>query len=239
MKENLLIDSSTVTLVDKVEEKLRDHFREINLMPGDTIPIEAKLAESLGVARSVLREALSRLKMLGLIESRTKRGMVLTEPDILIGIEKVMDPKIISHDRLMDILGIIVTIEIGMVDYILLNMKEDDIQELENIVNRETVLEQNRVIPEEESKFHPKLYEMTGNLTILRLCRLFSPVYAFIRDNYRDKIDEFNKRSQKTKRPTHKELLNILKKGDGSQFRDAMKEHLQLYFYLLESDKIE
>ena len=72
----LKIDSSPVTLVDKVEEKLRDYFREMDLMPGDPIPKEMELAESLGIARSVLREALSRLRMLGLIKSRTKRGMI-------------------------------------------------------------------------------------------------------------------------------------------------------------------
>lgn len=239
MKKNLKIVTSTFTLVDQVEEKLRSHFREMNLVPGDTIPIEAELAESLGVARSVLREALSRLKMLGLIESRTKRGIVLTEPDILGGIERVMDPKILSHDRLMDILGIIVTIEIGMVDYILLNIKENDIQELESIVKRETVFELNRILPEEESKFHPKLYEMTGNQTIFRLCRLFSPVYAFIREYYSDKIIEFKKRTKNLKRPTHSDLLNILKKGDAIRFRDAMRRHMDLYFYLLGSEKPE
>ncbi len=236
MKKSLTITRSSTTLVDKVEESLRNHFREMNLMPGDTIPIETELAESLGVARSVLREALSRLKMLGLIESRTKRGIVLTEPDILTGIEKVMDPKILSHDRLMDILGIIVTIEIGMVDYILIHMKESDLQELEQIVKRETILEQNRVIPEEESRFHPKLYEMTGNTTILRLCKLFSPVYAFIREKYGEEIKVFKKGPLNKNRPTHTDLLNILKERDARQFREAMREHLGLYFYLLSCD---
>lgn len=234
MKEKLIIDTSSVTLVDKVEEKLRNHFKEMNLKPGDLIPREVDLAKSLGVARSVLREALSRFKMLGLIESRTKRGMVLAEPDILGGIERVLDLKIMSHDRIMDILGIIVTIEIGMADYIFLNMNEDDIQELETIVTREKILELNQVLPEEESKFHPKLYEMTGNQTILRLCQSFSPVYAFIRENYSQVIEAFKKGPQNKKRPTHEELVDILKKGDAIKFRQAMRKHLELYFYLLD-----
>ena len=59
---------------------------------GDSIPNEIELSSALGVARSVLREALSRLKMMGMIESRTRRGMILTEPFILGGMKRVVDP---------------------------------------------------------------------------------------------------------------------------------------------------
>jgi DNA-binding FadR family transcriptional regulator len=237
MKSKLTINSSSITLVDQIEEKLRNYFKEMNLMPGDTIPTEAELAESLGVARSVLREALSRLKMLGLIASRTKRGIILTEPDILTGIEKVMDPKILSHDRLIDILGIIVTIEIGMVDYIVMNMNDSDLKELENIVKKEKVMERNRIILEEKASFHPKLYEMTGNPTILRLCKLFSPVYPFLREHYKAEIVAYKKSPRNKNRPSHEDLLNILKERNAGAFREAMKKHLEPYFYILETRK--
>lgn len=237
--DNLKKVNVPVTLVDKVEEKLRDYFREKELMPGDTIPKEVDLAESLGVARSVLREALSRLRMLGLIQSRTKRGMVLAEPDILGGIDRVLDPRIISRDRLMDILGIRVTIEIGMADFLFVNRKSEDIKELEDIVNRENVLEVNRVSMEEESKFHYKLYEMTGNTTIQRLCRLFSPAFIFIKDNYDEILEGYKKRTNQQEWPAHKDLVEIIKKGNASMFREAMKKHLEIYFHLLEGDNPE
>jgi DNA-binding FadR family transcriptional regulator len=234
MKEDLKLVKPPITLVDKVEEKLRDYFKEMKLMPGDTIPREMALAESLGVGRSVLREALSRLRMMGLIESRTKRGMVLAEPDILGGIERVLDPRIISQDRLMDILGIRVTIEIGMADFIFLNRKEKDIRDLEEIADRESVMAINRVTLEEESKFHYKLYEMTGNPTILRLCKLFSPAFTFIKDNYDEILKEYKKRSNRKEWPAHKDLVEILKKGNAIMFQEAMKKHLEIYIHLLE-----
>jgi len=239
MNKDLRIVSAPVTLVDKVEEKLLNYFREMELMPGDTIPREMELAESLGVARSVLREALSRLRMLGLIESRTKRGMVLAEPDILGGIDRALDPRIISHDRLMDILGIRVTIEIGMADFLFTNRKDEDIKNLEDIVNREKVLETNRVTLEEESKFHYKLDEMTGNPTILRLCRLFSPAFIFIKDNYDEILKEYKKKTNQMEWPAHKDLVDILKKGNTNMFREAMKKHLEIYFHLLEEGNSE
>ncbi|MFA7155529.1 MAG: GntR family transcriptional regulator, partial [Proteiniphilum sp.] len=88
--ERLKIQNNSITLVDQVEDKLLNYFREKDLKNGDHIPNEMELAASLGVARSVLREALSRLKMMGMIETRTRRGMVLTEPSILGGMRRVV-----------------------------------------------------------------------------------------------------------------------------------------------------
>jgi len=233
MHNSLKLVNQSTTLVDRVEEKLRDFFKERNLIPGDHIPSEAELADALGVARSVLREALSRFRMLGLIETRTKRGMVLREPDILGGIERVIDPRIISKERLLDILGLRVAIEIGMGDYIFLNKTEKDIQELEDIVTRETVLEINRVTVEEESKFHYKLFEMTGNPTIFRLCKIFSPVFIFIKENYDEILKKYILYSKKEKWPSHKDIVNVIKNGNPDKFRIAMKNHLEIYFHLL------
>lgn len=83
--DTLRIVKTNMTLVDQVEDRLLNYFKENNLQIGDPIPNEMDLAASLGVARNVLREALSRLKMIGMIESRPRRGMVLREPSLLGG----------------------------------------------------------------------------------------------------------------------------------------------------------
>ena len=64
----LKVQGHKVTLVDQVEQSLIDYFKEKGLRPGDSLPNELELAETLGVARSVVREALSRFKMMGMIE---------------------------------------------------------------------------------------------------------------------------------------------------------------------------
>ena len=71
--EVLKLDTRSTTLVDSVEESLIRYFKEQGLRPGSSIPNETELAASLGVGRAVLREALSRFKMTGMIVSRTKK----------------------------------------------------------------------------------------------------------------------------------------------------------------------
>jgi len=74
-----------ISLVEVVEQKILNIVRKNKLSVGDSLPAELELTEGLGVSRSVVREALSRLRMLGLLESRKKRGMVITEPDVFGG----------------------------------------------------------------------------------------------------------------------------------------------------------
>lgn len=60
--DSLRIQAQKITLVDQVEERLIEYFTEQGYRPGSALPHENELAESLGVARSVLREALSVLR---------------------------------------------------------------------------------------------------------------------------------------------------------------------------------
>ena len=235
VSDSLKITDQTTTLVDKVEEKLLNYIKESNFMPGDSLPNEKELSEALGVARSVLREALSRLRMMGLIQSRTKKGMTLAEPNILNGMRRVMDPRLMSKGDLLDILNLRIIIEIGMCNSIFVNKTAREIAELEEIVNRESVLNDNMLSVEEESNFHRKLYEITKNNVIIQLHHIFSPVFAYVKEHYSEILDDYRKISGNTKRPTHKDLVDVLKNGTADEFQIAMKKHLDLYFHLFDN----
>jgi len=74
MKSINLIESlrnvDTSSLVDRVEKNLIELFIEKGFKVGDTIPTELELKEAMGVSRTVIREALLRLRMIGLIDSK-------------------------------------------------------------------------------------------------------------------------------------------------------------------------
>ena len=178
--DTLKIHTQTVTLVDQVEDKFLNYIKEKNLHAGDSIPNELELASALGVARSVLREALSRLKMMGMIETRTRRGMILTEPTILGGMKRVIDPRILSDDSIFDILGFRIALEIGICSDIFRNITPEDITELEEIVKIGTVVGNNEYAPVSEYTFHAKLYEITGNKTISEFQGIIHPIMVFV-----------------------------------------------------------
>lgn len=59
-------------------------IRTQKLKPGDKLPSEFMLAQALGISRATVREALSGLKALGLVVSRSGKGNFVAEDDSII-----------------------------------------------------------------------------------------------------------------------------------------------------------
>ena len=65
------------TLADQVTETLMDKIRSGEFAVGDQLPSEAALTQRFGVSRTVVREAVSRLKAAGLVTTRQGKGTVV------------------------------------------------------------------------------------------------------------------------------------------------------------------
>ena len=238
MLGTLKINKPQTTLVDQVEESLIEYFKEQGLRPGSSIPPEAELANALGVARTVLREALSRFKMTGMIESRTKRGMILAEPSILGGMKRCVNPLLMTKDTVLDILEFRIALEIGISGYIFANVTPEDIEELEQIVEMGEIIGVNRYTPLSEVHFHAKLYEITGNDIVSEFQKVIHPVMDFVKDNFRDFFEPIEKElSERGELVTHKHLLECIQRGDEAGYREAIAEHLRLYTIYLNKNR--
>jgi len=209
----------TNTMADVVEAQLRAYLKKMSFKPGDALPKETELADALGVSRNVLREALSRLRMLGMIETRKRRGMVLVSPDILQAFERVLDPPIIDDATLEDIFELRLVIEMGLADLLFARMQPNDIHELETIAENEIVHKSFQI--KNEIAFHGKLYDMTGNATLKRFQIMLLPVFAYVTTHVDKHISG---------KVDHKGLVETLKKGSKEDFKKAMYEHLKPHF---------
>ena len=219
---------NTLSLVDKVELRIMEFLNENQIQPGETIPKEMEFAETLGVSRTVIREAFLRLRTLGFIESKKHRGMIFTQPDVLDGFAKVLDPNLLDEETLRDIFELRLILEMGMAEMIFARKTDDDIEKLENIVEREEKkgMDSTKFSLRQEIDFHGQLYHMSGNKTMQRFQSLLLPVFQFVHDNgYFDKDYEFSH-----KQVTHRVLLDTIKKGSPDKFRQAMKQHLEPHF---------
>ena len=214
----------SLSMTDRVENSLRLYFTESGFKPGDSLPNEQEMAQKLNVSRNVVREALSRLRMLGMIEARPRRGMVIAQPDLLVGLEKVMNPSLLSQDNLKDVFELRLILEMGIAEFLFARKTEQDLNELEAIVasqNDDTV-----VSKEEEIAFHGKLYEMTGNDTFKRFQTLLMPTFDHVFTGYYNQ----SKKIEIPNPVTHHDLFKILKTGTVEEFRKAMYTHLAVYF---------
>ncbi len=230
MNSSALKDSirsiDTSSLVDKVESSLVELLQERKLKVGDSIPKEIELASSLGVSRTVIREALLRLRMMGLIESKKKKGAVITSPDLFGIMGKSMNPHILDQDTLKEIFEIRLVLEIGMADLLFLRVTKKDIIELKEIVSNEPPAAKYHLFNiEHEIAFHGKLYEISGNQTLKKFQRMLLPVFDYVHNSGLLKKQPLLKTFI-----SHKDLVKILEKGTPEEFRNGMRNHLQNHF---------
>ena len=217
---------NTLSLVDKVEIRLMEYISREDVKPGDPLPKELELSKTLGVSRTVIREALLRLRMLGLIKSRKHKGMVVTKPDVLSSFERVLKPQIVDEETLIDVFELRIVLEVGMAELLFARKTPKDISDLETIVAQESGMADKGIFEiEEELRFHGKLYEMSGNKTLKRFQEILLPVFQFVNESEIFKPFQYSE-----DQVTHKGLVQVITFGTPEMFQSAMKKHLQPHF---------
>ncbi len=217
--------------VDKIEISLREYLRTENFQPGDALPKEMELAEAMGVSRTAIREALSRFRTLGIIESRKNRGMVITKPDVLNNMERVLDPQLLDDETMNEIFEMRLVVEMGLGDVLFLRKHNANFSLLEKIVEKEETATKQLDIIECDIEFHSILYKLSGNKTIMRFQKLLRPVFDHVYAKLRENSEAYtDNTADNTPTVTHRDLLYTLKYGNPEQFRNQMYIHLLDYF---------
>ncbi len=218
--------SSPSSLADAVEQRLLDFIRERGLVAGDPLPHELTLAEELEVSRNVLREALSRLRMLGLVESRKRRGMVLTRPEVFAGLNRVLRPELVSPADARNMFELRLVLELGLAELLFARLRPADKAELTAIVEQESHLPAGA--PEQiecDIAFHATIYRCTGNQALAQFQELLVPFFTASRS--------LPPELKNGLWATHADILATLDQNSPDQYRAAMRSHLGLYFQQL------
>lgn len=213
------------SLTDQVEMQLLDLLKKEDLRSGDPIPKENELCEAMGVSRTVIREALTRLKTIGLIESKKNKGMILKEPDLLIGLDKLVQPNILSEATLQDMFEMRLVLEMGIAELLFARIQPRDITDLKAILKTEknypAIFEMDF-----EAKFHGRIYEIARNNTLKRFQSMLLPIFQYVHDKgLKLKQEELPKNYV-----THAMLVKSIETGNPEKYRDAMKRHLKVHF---------
>jgi GntR family transcriptional repressor for pyruvate dehydrogenase complex len=211
--------------VDKIEIRLEEYLKDENFNPGDSLPKEVDIAQALGVSRTAVREAISRFRMLGIIESRKNRGMVITRPDVLNHMERLMDPKLLDGDTMKDIFEMRLVIELGIGEILFLRKTPESLKKLEAIIEKEENTTHRIERLKMDVEFHSMLYRISGNKTILRFQKMLMPIFDYVDSGLTTRQKTLNQNTN----ATHRDLLEELKHGTPSGFRNKMQSHLRYF----------
>lgn len=226
-----------------VEQTQRDILAYIAKNQNSTqLPKEQEFVDLLGVSRVVVREALSRLRALGFIETKRKKGTVTIVPEIFGVLKSIVASGLLDKDSLRDLYQLRLMLEIGMADFVYLNKTPQMMQRIDEIIALEVELEELMNKTDDDQKrfsiaeqltqvdirFHSALYEMTGNKSLMDFQHLLRHLFRL----YTPRV----KRDYHTRAiVSHVGLYNLLRNGTPDAFRMAMRLHLKTQFDNMES----
>ena len=122
-------DSAT-SLAERAAGAIRRQIRERALRPGDVIATEGELAETLGVSRNAIREAVGRLRGLGLVDSRQSKGLVVAQSDLAEVMRLVLPHYAVDQTSMADLAELRYCIEMGAVEMAVERASDEQVQEL-------------------------------------------------------------------------------------------------------------
>jgi GntR family transcriptional regulator, transcriptional repressor for pyruvate dehydrogenase complex len=211
---------------NKVYEEVARQLERIilkKLHPGDKLPSERELAESLGVSRSSIRDAIRSLELMGMVEPRQGAGTVVRE----ISADVLMNPltNVLRHK--MELVGEFLDfrkmLEPPLAARAANHASDDELQEMEEILRRqETKLRGGDLAIEEDSEFHYSIAMASGNSVVLKVLDV---IMDLLRDT-RERSLQLEGRPQKSL-AGHRRILTAIKRRDAEAARAAMMRHIE------------
>lgn len=157
-------------IYEEVADTLLEMIRSGELKPGDKLDSVQQLAESFSVGRSAIREALTSLRALGLIEMRQGEGTYVNEfssEDLAFPLQSaiLMNQQDVDH-----LLGVRKILEVGAVTNAALNRSDEDLAKMEKALRSMKEHAGDILLGEKaDLDFHFAIAEATGNTLLVTL----------------------------------------------------------------------
>ncbi|GAK53800.1 hypothetical protein U14_05074 [Candidatus Moduliflexus flocculans] len=207
--------------VDLVIERIKTLLIEQKLTPGDLLPSENVLSESIGVSRGTIREAMKILSAFGIVEIRRGDGTYIATA----ANRKIFDPLIfsliITKKDSEELIQLREMMEIGVINLIINNATDEEMEELNAAYLQMEATSQARVDDLEklnacDIQFHRVMAKLTRN-------HLVENMYNFVIDIFAPTINAHYALD------VHKKLLEAILARDRELATNIEHEHTAIW----------
>lgn len=214
------------TLADRLAERLWTQIDQGELASGDRLPTEASLAGVHGVSRSVVREAMHRLKSRGLVVARQGSGVFVSRPSEHKPLE--FDPAVLeSMTAVAHVIEIRRTLEGEMAALAAARATRAQIAGLQHaLVAIDEAVVKGRDGVAEDLGFHRMIADATGNP---QFSLLLGFLEQYLRENMRITRGNEARRSDFMAQvcKEHRSIVDAIAQHDVTGARRAAIRHLQ------------
>ena len=228
----------TRKIYEQIVDQIGQLVAEGHLKPGDRLPSERELVERFQVSRASIREAISALEMMGLIEVRSGEGTYIRQVNIdsvvaplawMLFIEKDTDLELYEARKILEVQAAGLAAE---------RAEEDEIKEMfEALEVMRMDLQIQRLGEDADHNFNYAIARATHNKILFRLMNTISDTMRKTLKTSRSKLYEDINTPEKLYKE-HYFLYEAIKNHDVERAQKLMLDHLvgveiQLAKYLL------
>ncbi|TPG57716.1 GntR family transcriptional regulator [Roseomonas nepalensis] len=187
-------------------ERVKAAIREGTLPPGTRLT-EAELVARLGISRTPIRQALTRLETEGLVSHEPRRGVVVSRPD---------------HQQVIELYSIREVLEGTAARFAAQHASEAELEALTQLVAGEgRVLDRPAELSAINLRLHALLHRAAHNRYLLRALAQLTDNMALLPTMLGDPARARQSHEE------HRALLEALKRRDGAASEAAMAAHLR------------
>lgn len=170
MVVNLMKKEHRKNLSQKLAEQILEQIERDQLPDGHLFMTEADVAKTFQVSRTVAREAVGRLRAIGLLEGRQRKGLIVRRPDPIRLFSTSLPSLARSSRDLAELSQLRYVLEVGAVELAVRHATAEQVERLMSIADkfRDSANEIEWIEREKELdiEFHSLLLEMTGSALV-------------------------------------------------------------------------
>ena len=212
-------------LADRVIEEIKRMIANGELAEGDKLPNQNDFAEQLGVSRTVLREALHTLAILGVVEQRPKIGTVIVNSAPLIYTEHINAPLMDDPNATVELIEARRVVEVGAVELAAQHATQAQINQMGKLVKEMERLQEKgdtSAYSHRNMSFHLLIAEASGNRFI---GHLLATIRGFMERWTLESLSVLPGLPQRSIK-SHWEIYHAISDRDPAAATEAMRRHI-------------
>lgn len=213
-------------LGERVADQLRERIQKGDFAPGAQLPTENVLVAQFGVSRTVVREAISSLRVDGLVKAHQGRGVFVCE-DISQQPFRLCSKNLSEKEHMEQAMELRMQMEVSNAELAAVRRTNADIQGIEAALAKQHAAHVNGELGQtEDFAFHLAVATATKNSYIVDFLRFLGPF--IIPANAMHQMDRKELPTyQNSLRKEHEAIADAIKVGDASAAGAAMRYHLR------------
>ena len=215
-------ENQTTTLASRIQQQIVAQ----QLKPGELLMTEEQISAHFGASRRVAREAIGRLRALGVLRARRRKGLVVGEANPVELLSESVSVYGRSPVNFQELARFRYTLEVGAVDLAVADISAEQVNALSTLAETYAATMRGRPdIPAAiriEIAFHKTVLEATGSPLISGLHRVLLDYF-----HTAERLLPFSRKEIDESIWQHRAIATAFRRRDLEQVRSAVRQHLQ------------